>query len=809
MNKKLYALMDWAKIEELVYGECDRPDDFLGAHAKGRQTLVQAFFPGAGKVTIYVEGSEGSRGRTVREEVPMELADEAGFFAALLPGGERKEYRYHAEYPVPEEDGKKKKKKESISRDFPELYGFGTHLSEEEETRFASGAETGAYTYMGAHKKTLRGKRGCIFRVWAPEAVRVSLVGDFNEWDARRCPMNRLEGSGIFELFVPGLEEGEHYAYDVLMKGGVSMRKADPYSFRQAGPHSADSVFCAPSRKWKDERWMDARKKYDPSVSPLNIYALSLERLPEGFLSDKTAVAELADYLSSMAYTHVELMPLMEFPGDQDAGYHSSLLFAPSSRYGSPEELMAFVDVMHGKNIGVLLEWAPGDFSNAEFGPGSFDGSALYEYADPRRGVEPRTGMLKFDLGKTQVQSYLLSVLNFWSREHHVDGFVTLDVASLLYLDYYRAPGEWIPNIYGGVENLEAIAFLREMNVLLHKAKSGLISIASGSSSFPKVTEKGDEGLGFDLTSDSDCVRELIDYLSRDPIVRRNYHHALVGSMLYQYCENYLLPVGLSHVNFRQGGLRMRMHGDEAEQWKGLKLLYAYLCLHVGKWAVFEGQEYGNLSSFEDMERRMPCDKQELEEEVFRAYLKSLNGFYAKESALYACDNDENGFVWLKEDGAEENVLAFLRQDVKKGRSLVCVFNFANVDRDKYFLGVDREGKYKEIFSSESGGVVDGPTTAARRSKTDGRDYRIRLVLPALSAKVYLFQPFTAEEKAEIRRREEERARKRREEEERRKDLAAERSRLRESLKEELARKIRAAEQAIAAGSETKGKKKK
>lgn len=804
MNKKLYDLMDWAAIEELVYGECDRPDEILGSHNRGRSSLVQAFFPGAESVTLYINGS-GVRGKSVKDEVNMEKADDAGFFAALLPGNDRKDYRYHVEYAT--EDGESKKKKKYVKTvDCDEIYGKGRLLSEAEETRFVSGAETKAYTYMGAHKKSAGNLRGVVFRLWAPDAVRVSVVGNFNSWDAMINPMNRLQDSGIFELFIPGIEEGEEYAYDVLMKGGVSVRKADPYSLMQKDSYDAVSIVSAFTHKWKDDKWMEGRKKFVPASSYVNIYTLPLQNMPEGFLKDKKAVTEMADYIAGMGYSHVELLPLMVYPGDDDAGFHPALLCAPDTRSGNAEELMTFIDAMHAKNVGVILQWAPGDFSNVSYGLGSFDGSSIYEYADPRKGVEPRTGMLKFDMGRPQVRTYLLSALNCWIENYHIDGFNTQDLACMLYLDYYRNPGEWIPNMYGGVENLEAISFFKEMNAMLHKAKSGLMSIASGAACFPKVTEVSDEGLGFDLVADADCIRELIDYLSRDPIVRRSYHQALTGSMLYQYCEHYLLPIGLSNVNFRQGGIRMRMYGDSAQQWKGLKLLYAYQALHTGKNSSFCGQEYGENASFEDMDRELPDAKKELEAEVMRAYIRSLNQLCRTESALYAEDADDD-FVWLKEQAAEDNVLCFIRQDKKK--SFICVFNFANVDRNKYFIGVDREGKYKEIFSSENGGLCEGSTVAARKGKTDGWQYNIRLQLPALSVKIYQYIPFSAEEKAEIKRREEERERKRREEEAKRQKLKEERMRLRHSLKDELAKKIAAAEAAIASGSESKGKKKK
>ena len=804
MNKKLYDMMDWAAIEELVYGECSRPDEILGSHNRGRSSLVQAFFPGAESVTLYISGN-GVKGKSVKDEISMEKADDAGFFAVLLNGNDRKDYRYHVEYAT-EDEGSKKKKKYVKTIDCDEIYGRGRILSEKDENRFISGAETKAYSYMGSHKISVGNLRGVVFRLWAPEATRVSVVGEFNSWDAMANPMNRLEDSGIFELFIPGVEDKAEYSYDVLMRGGSSVRKADPYSLEQKDPYDSVSVVTSYSYKWKDDKWMEARKKFTPHSSYINLYTLPLQSLQEGFLKDKKAVAALAEYIAGMGYSHVELLPVMSYPADADTGFHPSLFMAPDRRLGDTADFCAFVDTMHAKGVGVILQWAPGDFSNVSFGLGGFDGSALYEYSDPRKGVEPRTGMLKFDMGKAQVRTYLISAVNNWMENYHIDGYDTLDLASMLYLDYYRGSGEWVPNMYGGVEDLDAISFFKEMNAQLHKTWAGSISIASGAACFPKVTEISDEGLGFDLVADADCIRELIDYLSRDPIVRRSYHQALISSMLYQYCEHYLLPVGLACVNFRQGGIRQRMYGDNIRQWKGLKLLYAYQALHTGKSSIFCGQEYGENVSFEDMKDAVPYGKKELEAEVLRAYIRSLNQLCSKETALFASDDTEEGFAWLKEQGAEDNVLAFVRQDKKK--SYICVFNFADVERDKYLIGVDREGKYKEIFSSEAGGMTEGATVAARKGKTDGWQRNIRVNLEALSVHIYQYIPFSAEEKAEIKRREEERERKRKEEEEMRARLKAERLKLRHSLKDELAKKIAAAEEAIASGSEHKGKKK-
>ena len=816
MNKKLYALMDWAKIEEVVYGECDRPCEFLGAHTINRQTLVQVFLPGAESVDLYLEGAEGPRGRTVKSEVPMEKADDAGFFVCVLPGTDKKSYRFHAEYLADEvnalpADKKRKsgKQLERIVREFRDPYIYGRVLTGDEEQRFLSGGDFAADAYMGAHKKTVNGVRGVVFRVWAPNAVRVSVIGAFNRWNGLENPMNRLADSGIFELFIPGLEDGVSYAYEVLMRGGTTMTKVDPYAKEVVAEDGrvAGMISAASNYKWKDEKWQEKNLKADRYSEPLNIYEISLAKMQEGFLKDAKAVNGFAAYLKEMGYTHVQVMPVIEYPNAQDAGYHASLYFAPKAEFGSPDDYRRFVDVMHKAEIGVIMAWAPSDFSNVEYGLGYFDGTALYEYADIRRGVDPRTGMLQFDLGSPMVKEYLLSALHYLVREFHFDGLTTKDTAAMLYLDYYRQPGEWTPNMYGSVENLESIAFFREMNAMLHKLKAGFISVAADTSCFAHVTGTEEDGLGFDFTTDTDFVREMLDYLSRDPIVRQSYHNELTQSTIYQYCERYILPVDADRINFRQGGLVTRMNGDEELMWKNLMLFYGYLMTHVGRKSVFMGQEYGNSASFEDMGRILPQEKAGDVQECFRNYMKALNSFYTSTPAFYAAEDKEEGFCWINDHAASENVISFVRSDGKK-KNYICVFNFANIAYEKYPVGAAKQGKYHEVFC-QTAGIVDGPTIAAHEGKTDGCEYHIRVDLAPLSFRIFEYIPYSTEETAEIRRRIEERKARKAAEEEQRKQLIEQRAKIRKSLKQELADKIAAAEAAIAGGSERKSKKKK
>lgn len=840
MNKKLYNMMDWAKIEEVVYGECDAPDEFLGSHNAGRQSLIQCFFPGAENVYVYVDDTKGTRGRTVKEEVKMEMADEAGFFAAVLSGNDRFDYKYHIEYPIEEKNEesitedvsdekktaslKKRKPKKYRVRDVRDIYNFRQEIAESDEDRFLSGADNKTYLYMGAHKKSVKNVRGCMFRVWAPNAIRVSVVGDFNDWNGLETPMNRRERSGIFELFVPGIEEGDNYKFEIVMHGGAKTMKADPYCFMQeAKRDGASRVTYESSYDWDDAKWMKERKKaaYIPKEQgekdsdkaiPLNIYELPLSSC--GTDGKNVNIAELADglakYVKNMGYSHVSLMPFMEYPDDNTCGYHPALFFAPTWRYGKPDDYKLFVDKMHRAGIGVIMQWTITDFSNIESGLGGYDGTSIYEYGDYRMGMDPRTGMFIFDKKRPEVREYLLSSLRFWAEAYHMDAFVFSDVTGMLYLDYYRNPGEWTPNMYGGVENLDTIDFLKEANRMLHDMNTGIFTIAEESSGYSTVTGSGEHSLGFDYKSDPNFTNELADYLSKDPIERKHYHQELTDSTLYQYCENYILPVTHSHLDFGQGGLYSRVNGDELTKWENLKLLFAYQLFHVGKMSTFMGQEIGIPDSFEGG-KRIDLNTYSESQQYFKNFIRDLNRFYTKHPSL-SSDTSEEGFKWVDENAAERNVLSFVR---KNGNDeLLVLFNFANVDYPKYETGVPEDGKYQEILCSADeayGGSesVNPNLILARDEKCNGFDNSICVHLKPLSVSVFAYLPYTKEEQSIIEKRKAEKIRMKKEEEQKKLMISDAKVKIREDLKSELEKKIAEAEAKIASGSEYKSAKKK
>lgn len=778
MNKKLYNMMDWAAVEEVVYAECDHPQDYLGAHTVGNQTMVQAFFPDAKAVTLYIDGVDGPKGKTVKNEIKMDLMDDAGFFAALIPGKNRKDYKYYVQYS---EKGKR-------PRQFVDPYNYTCLLKEADAEKYNLGTLDKTYEVLGAHLTTVGGIRGCIFRVWAPYAMRVSVVGDFNEWNEKVHQMVRLYDSGIFELFVPGVEANAKYKYDILLRGGISSMKTDPYSVMQElRPDCACIINNLKGYKWKDDSWLKERKNRDYHKEAFYLYECNLAEYMENVDSLSVAADHLIKHVKKMGYTHVSLMPIMEYALDETEGFQTSLYYATTSRYGEPEDYKLFIDKLHQEKIGVILQWTANCFSPAEDGLARYDGTGLYEHEDARKGVDPRNGMRLFNYNRPEVASYLLDNALFWIREYHVDGLMLCDVASMLFLDYYRAPGQWIPNIYGGNENLESIEFIKKLNQLVHKQEPGVLMLAEDESGYPGITvSKNANGLGFDFTSNHGWNQDILNYLSFDPIERKAHHHELTMSMIYQYNESYILPICHNNVNFGKGMLVDQMPGNRIAQVNNVKALYGYMITHPGKKQMFMGQ-----------------DKLLEEGQAgFAAYVKDLNHFYLSHPALYEMDETEDGFEWINSISANENVISFVRYDKNKADWLLVVINMANTSYDKYKIGVPAMGRYKEVLASDDEiyggtGIVNARMIASKEEECDGRVNSIRISLAPLSISIFEFHPYTEKELQEMEKRRIEKEKKRLENEKKRQMLAKEKAKIRASLKEELAKKIADAEAQI------------
>lgn len=792
MNKKLYNMMDWAAIEEVVYAECDHPQEYLGAHTVGKQTLVQAFFPDAKAVSLYINGTEGTRGKTVKEEVKMERMDDTGFFAALLPGKDRKDYKYYVQY---KEKGKRAKQ-------FVDPYNYVNNLSEDDAERFHLGSLNNSYEVMGAHLTTVDGVRGCMFRVWAPNAVRVSVVGDFNEWNEKIHQMVRLYNTGIFELFLPDVKEGEKYKYAVLMRGGIASFRTDPYSvLQELRPDCASIITSLKGFKWQDEAWLKERKNKNIHETPMNIYECKLSAFindiedqqdqnnnkDEQVIDMSVVASTLISYVKEMGYTYVALMPIMEYAQDETEGYQTSLYYAATSRYGTPWDYQYLINELHKEQIGVILQWTPNCFAVSEDGFGRYDGTCLYEHEDPRRGVDPRNGTLLFNYQRPEVAAYLLDNAVYWIREYHVDGFMICDTASMLYLDYYRQPGQWIANIYGGNENLEAIEFIKKWNRLLHKKYPGVLTIAEDESGWRGMTgEAQDDCLGFDLCCNHGWNQDVLGYMAFDPIERYAHHHELTMSMIYQYNESYILPISHNNTNFGQGNIIDRMPGDQTDQINNMKVMYGYLMAHPGKKQMFMGQD------------ALQGDGAE----AFREYIKALNHFYLEHKAFYELDEKEAGFTWINNISANENVVSFVRSGRKAQDWLLVVLNFANRPYEKYKIGVPEMGRYRELFSSDAiayggTGMINSRVIPSKDDECDGRDQSIRITMAPLSISIFECNPYSEKELADMKKKKEEKEKKRLENERKKAKIAKEKAKIRASLKEELARKIADAEAAI------------
>ena len=556
MDGKLYDLMNWPRIEALVYSEEDEPQEILGPHKVTGGILIQAFLPTAVKATVIVKGN----GKTY----PMEQADENGFYAVLLPGRTIPEYTYQVEY----DNGAKE--------ELVDPYAFAPKVfTKNDVDKFEAGIHYTIYEKLGAHPMTIRETEGTYFAVWAPNAARVSVVGDFNLWDGRRHPMRKIQEAGIFELFIPGLGAGENYKYEIKTRNRLPMLKADPYANgAELRPNTASVIRDLNAYAWTDSAWLDQRKKTDYKKSPMLIYELHLaswkkpeEESGREFYNYREIAQELAPYVKEMGYTHVELMPVMEHPFDASWGYQVTGYYAPTARYGTPEDFMYFMDYMHKQGIGVILDWVPAHFPRDTFGLASFDGTCLYEHWDPRQGSHPHWGTLIYNYGRPQVKNFLIANALFWTEVYHADGIRMDAVASMLYLDYGKNDGEWVANIYGGKENLEAIEFLKHLNSIFKKRKDGALLIAEESTAWPKVTGAVEEdGLGFNFKWNMGWMNDFMGYMHYDPVFRAYHHGELTFSMIYAYSENFILSLSHDEVVHGKASLVGKMPGDRDSQ---------------------------------------------------------------------------------------------------------------------------------------------------------------------------------------------------------------------------------------------------
>lgn len=633
-----------------------------------------------------------------------------------------------------------------FSRQF--ITDFDIHL-------FREGRHYKIYEKLGAHILRINGIKGVHFAVWAPNAEIVSVIGDFNGWQRETHPMHPRGDSGVWELFVPDIDEGEIYKFYVRSKfGNYAEEKADPFGFYfEIRPKSASIVYDINKFQWSDEKWMTERAKRNWLESPISIYEVhpgSWRRVPEEnhrFLTYRELADTLIPYVKEMGYTHIELLPIMEHPLDESWGYQVLGYFAPTSRYGTPEDFMYFVNQCHLNNIGVILDWVPAHFPKDPHGIAFFDGTFLYEHEDPRKGEHRDWGTAIFNYGRNEVGNFLLGSALFWLEKYHIDGLRLDAVASMLYLDYSRAPGDWIPNIYGGNENLEAIAFLKRFNEVIHQYHAGVLTIAEESTAWPMVSRPTYVGgLGFSLKWNMGWMHDTLEYFSKDPIHRKYHHNNLTFSLLYAFTENFILVFSHDEVVHGKRSMLDKMHGDLWQRFANLRLLYGFMFCHPGKKLLFMGGEIGQWVEWRFNESLQWHLLQYEPHQRLQRYVKDLNALYKQEPALYEIDFHHTGFEWIDFGDWEQSVVSFIRRAKGHQEFLVIVFNFTPVPRFGYRIGVPQKGFYKELLNSDSsiyGGVNIGNSGGleAEEISWHGRAFSLNLTLPPLGMIILKLTP--------------------------------------------------------------------
>ena len=633
------------------------------------------------------------------------------------------------------------------------IYGV-TRFSDYDIYLLKEGNHAKLYEKLGSHLMQAHGRDGVYFAVWAPSADYVSVVGDFNHYDSAAHPLQlRGDGSGVWEGFVPGAGHGDTYKYHIG-NGGSVHEKSDPYAlFWEQAPNSATRVWDIGGYEWNDAEWMQTRHKHNAHNAPISVYEVHLgswRRVVEEenrSLTYREAAEALAEYLLKMNYTHVELMPVTEFPFEGSWGYQVTGYFAPTSRFGEPHDFMAFVDVMHQNGIGVIMDWVPSHFVTDGHGLIKFDGTALYEHEDPRQGFHPEWGSAIFNYGRNEVRAFLVSSAMFWLEHYHIDGFRVDAVASMLYLNYAREEGEWIPNEFGGNENLEAITFLRQLNTTVYGEHPDVMMIAEESTAWPMVTRPVHiGGLGFGFKWNMGWMHDTLKYMKYDPIYRQHHHHQLTFSFVYSFSENYMLPLSHDEVVHMKGSMITRMPGLEGQKFSNLRALYGYMTAHPGKKLLFMG---GEIAQYAEWNYKASLDWHLLEQPLHRQMqecVAALNALYKNERALHFYDESPEGFEWVDETDYTNNTVSFVRKSDKEEEAIIAVSNFSTQTRERYLMGVPYPGRWKEIFNTEWSefggfGVSNPEPLVSEKREVHGREDSIELTLPPMGT-IFLKREF-------------------------------------------------------------------
>jgi 1,4-alpha-glucan branching enzyme len=663
------------------------PHGVLGAHeADDGGVVVRAYRPEAQAVRVQPAG------------VDAELKDPGGLWEALLPKATLPlDYELEIEYP----DGNR-----FTMRD---PYAFLPTLGELDLHLVMEGRHEELYDRLGAHVREIDGVVGTAFAVWAPNARSVAVVGDFNSWDGRLHPMRSLGSTGIWELFVPGVGAGQKYKYEIRALDGRLRIKTDPVAFATEVPPANASVIHDYRHEWNDREWLEQRAGKDFLREPISIYEVHLGSWRRNPLEDNRPLTyleladELADYVRDLGFTHVELLPVMEHPFSGSWGYQVTGYFAPTSRFGSPDDFRCFVDRLHRNGVGVILDWVPAHFPRDDWALAQFDGTALYEHADPRRGAHPDWGTLIFNLSRNEVRNFLLSNALYWLREQHADALRVDAVASMLYLDYSRKQGEWLPNEFGGRENLEAVDFLKQMNETVYGREPGVFTAAEESTAWPGVSQPTYlGGLGFGFKWNMGWMHDTLLYFQKDPVYRRFHHHTLTFSLMYAFSENFVLPLSHDEVVHGKGSLLNKMPGDRWQKFANLRSLYAYMWAHPGKKLLFMGCEFAQSAEW-NYDASLHWDLLEhAEHQGVQSLIRDLNRHYREQPALHEVDFDSRGFRWLEANDAQNNVLAFARIGEDDSKPVVCVMNLSPVPRYDYRVGMPTCCRWRELLNTDS-----------------------------------------------------------------------------------------------------------
>jgi 1,4-alpha-glucan branching enzyme len=706
------------ELARLVAGVHPSPHDILGPHPAGGAVTVRTLRPMARAVSVRVEGTA----------VPMTHEYE-GIWVAVLPQAEVTDYRLEVEYAdAPSLIG------DDPYRYLPTVRQLDQHLINE-------GRHELLWQVLGAHVHHYDSAHGVVigtsFAVWAPNAQGVRVAGDFNYWDGRAHPMRMLGLSGIWELFVPEVGPGALYKFEVCGADGVWRHKADPLAQHTQVPPERASIVYASEYEWGDSAWLEARAKRQPVQGPMSIYEVHLASWRKG-LSYRELADELVAYVSDLGFTHVELLPVMEHPFGGSWGYQVSSYFAPTARLGTPDDLRLLIDKLHQAGIAVILDWVPAHFPKDAWALARFDGTPLYEHADPARGEHPQWGTYVFDFGRSQVRNFLVANALYWLEEFHADGLRVDAVASMLYLDYAREPNQWTPNIYGGRENLEAVGFLQEVNATAYRRTPGVVTIAEESTAWPGVTRPTHVGgLGFGFKWNMGWMHDTLGYLAHDPIHRQYHHHQMTFAMMYAYAENYVLPISHDEVVHGKGSLLRKMPGDRWRQLANLRAYLAYMWAHPGKQLLFMGSEMAQEAEWAESRELDWWLLEHIEHRGVQSLVRDLNTSYVDAPALWTLDQDREGFSWIDANDATNNVLSFLRSD-GAGSYVACISNFAAVPHHGYRVGLPTGGRWRELINTDAqsyygSGVGNFGGVDAIHESWHGREFSATLSLPPIA----------------------------------------------------------------------------